>query len=228
MPVAKPQSEQDILRAMAVTKSNKAAARYLNISYWTYMVYAKLYFDPETGKTLYEMHKNQCGKGIPKFLQGKKKKNQKSQYVRAPKGELRMILNGEITTIDNYDVNTFKERLIIDAILEEKCCRCGFNEARIIDYKVPLLIHFKDTNRKNWKLENLQLVCYNCYYLTVGDVFTKKQIKDIESHIPQTGTGIVEWDMDEHMREHLKSLGLGDDDEPNKDDDFTAYKDYIK
>ena len=40
---AKMFTEQDILRAMKVTKSNKAAARYLNCSYWTYKVYAKLY-----------------------------------------------------------------------------------------------------------------------------------------------------------------------------------------
>jgi len=126
-----------------------------------------------------------------------------------------------------YDINNFKERLIIDALLEEKCVRCGFNEARILDYKVPLLINFIDKNKKNWRRENLELVCYNCYYLTVGDVFSKKQIKDIESHIPQSGVGMVSWELDEHMKEHLKSLGLGDD-EPDDDNDFTAYKDYVK
>lgn len=225
MAFPKIQSEQDILRAMAVTKSNKAAARYLNISYWTYMKYAKLFTDVETGKTLYEKHKNQCGLGIPKFLPSRARKGKKQK--RTEKGELGMILSGEITTIESYDINAFKERIIIDAILEEKCIRCGFNEARILDYKVPLLLNFKDGNRKNWRKPNLELVCYNCYYLTIGDVFTKKQIKDIESHTPQFNAPQVEWDLPEHMLEHFRELGLDGDNEDNEDD-FIAYKDYLK
>jgi len=45
-------TKQDILRAMAVTKSNKAAARYLNCDMRTYRTYSRLYIDDETGKTL--------------------------------------------------------------------------------------------------------------------------------------------------------------------------------
>ena len=52
---------------MAKTKSNRAAARYLNVSYQHYRKYAKLYKN-EDGITLLEAHKNQAGKGIPKFL----------------------------------------------------------------------------------------------------------------------------------------------------------------
>ena len=57
---------------MAKTKSNRAAARYLNVSYQHYRKYAKLYKN-EDGITLLEAHKNQAGKGIPKFLNGGKK-----------------------------------------------------------------------------------------------------------------------------------------------------------
>ena len=70
MPKAKPFTKQQVLGAMAKTKSVKAAARYLNCSYHHLKRYMKLYTDVETGKSLFEIHKNQCGKGIPKFLKG--------------------------------------------------------------------------------------------------------------------------------------------------------------
>ena len=68
MPAAKPISKDMCLTAMDKTKSVKAAARYLNCSYHHLKRYVKLYVDEETGKTLFDKHKNQQGKGIPKFL----------------------------------------------------------------------------------------------------------------------------------------------------------------
>ena len=70
MPAAKPISKEMCRAAMAKTKSVKAAARYLSCSYHHLKRYMKLYKDEETGLTLFETHKNQCGKGIPKFLRG--------------------------------------------------------------------------------------------------------------------------------------------------------------
>ena len=61
MPKAKPLSKEQIVAAQAKTLSNMAAARYLHVSYQHYKRYAKLY-------KLFEGHKNQSGKGIPKFL----------------------------------------------------------------------------------------------------------------------------------------------------------------
>ena len=62
--------KEDILRAMKMTRSNMAAARYLHVSYNHYKKYAKMYKD-EDGEALLEVHKNQEGKGIPKFLSNK-------------------------------------------------------------------------------------------------------------------------------------------------------------
>ena len=73
MPKAKPLNKQQILAAMAKTKSNRAAARYLNVSYIHYKKWAKLYQDEETRETLFDKHLNPSGKGIPKFLVGNKK-----------------------------------------------------------------------------------------------------------------------------------------------------------
>ena len=67
MPAKKFLSKEDILRAIRSTLSNRAAARYLGVGYHLYRDYAKLYKDEETGQTLFEKHKNQQGKGIPKW-----------------------------------------------------------------------------------------------------------------------------------------------------------------
>ena len=66
----KPLLKTDIERAMAMTKSNRAAARYLHVSYIHYKRYAKNYTD-DNGTTLFDKHKNQSGKGIAKFLSNK-------------------------------------------------------------------------------------------------------------------------------------------------------------
>jgi hypothetical protein len=68
MPLAKTFTKQDIIKAQNATRSNRAAARYLNCSYNHYKRFAKMYNDDTTGKTLFDKHLNQFGKGIPKFL----------------------------------------------------------------------------------------------------------------------------------------------------------------
>jgi len=68
MPLAKPLSKDQILNAMEKTMSNMAAARYLHVSYQHYKKWAKNYDSDVEGKSLFDVHKNQQGKGIPKFL----------------------------------------------------------------------------------------------------------------------------------------------------------------
>jgi hypothetical protein len=84
-----------------------------------------------------------------------------------------------------------------------------------------LLLHFKDGNKKNYRKENTEFLCYNCYYLTIGDVFDNKQIEGIEDHKPVNQSN-VDWELDDYTKQRLKELGLGDDDE---DDglDIVAY-----
>ena len=96
---------------------------------------------------------------------------------------------------------------------------CGFKERRVLDYKMPLLLHFKDGNKSNYLLDNIELLCYNHYFLTVGDIFNDKDIKQIESHKEHTGTSEkIEWEVDEYHLQRLKELGLDDD-----EDDVNQY-----
>ena len=192
-------TKEQLLNAMKMTKSNMACARYLGISYMHYSRYAKSYIDEETGKTLFDLHKNQSGKGIRKFLGGKDL-------------DLEALMSGELF-VKSLNVNRYKDKLIQEGYIEEKCNSCGFNEQRVNDYKAPLLVHFKDGNKMNWKIENIELLCYNCYFLQIGDVFNTKQIKHIEEDAPVKKDDQIDWEMDDNMLEHFKDIGLVEDDE---------------
>lgn len=205
MPKAKPLSKEQIIAAMSQTLSNRAAARYLNVSYIHYKKWAKLY-ESNTHDNLFEEHKNQSGKGIPKFLRGKGKEP-----------ALIDIIEGRVD-VSSFSPDKIKYRLITEGHLLEECAVCKFNERRVNDYKIPLLLNFKDNNKKNYRKENIELLCYNHYFLTVGDIFTDKQIKGIEDHKP-VNQGNVEWELDDYQLEQLEKLGLGDS---NDDEDYIS------
>jgi len=209
MPSAKPLSKEVIVNAMDKTKSVRGAARYLNCSYQHLKKWMKLYKDEASGKTLFELHKNQSGKGVPKFLS------------HAPFGRkepaILDIINGVLDP-SNFNPEKIKYRMIEGGYLREECYKCGFNERRVLDYKIPLLMHFKNGNKQNYTLENVEMLCYNCYYLSVGDLYTGKQIEAIEDHKP-ISKGQVDWEVDEYTLERFKELGLYDS-KPKDDDPY--------
>jgi hypothetical protein len=201
MPKPKPLSKEMIVAAQAKTKSNMAAARYLHVSYQHYKRYAKMY-------KVFEGHKNQSGKGIPKFLKSKGKEP-----------ALLDIIEGRVSA-SHFTPAKIKYRLIEAGYLSEQCSMCGFQERRVLDYKMPLLLHFKDNNKSNYSKDNIELLCYNHYFLTVGDIFTDKDVKQIESHQElNSTTDKVEWEVDDYHLQRLKELGLSDEDE----DDVNQY-----
>lgn len=202
MPKAKPLTKEMIVAAMDKTKSNRAAARYLNVSYIHYKKWAKLY-ESDTHDNLFEQHKNQSGKGIPKFLKSTGKEP-----------ALIDIIEGRVDA-SSFSPDKLKYRLITEGYLLEECAMCQFKERRVLDYKMPLLLHFKDGNKKNYRKENIELLCYNHYFLTVGDIFTEKQVKNIEDHVP-VNQGEVEWELDDYQKQRLIELGL----EKEDDDDL--------
>ena len=195
----KPFLKDDIERAMRMTKSNRAAARYLNCSYIHYKKYAKNFTD-ENGILLFDKHKNQSGKGISKFLSNKGKEP-----------ALMDVIEGRVP-IDSYTPEKLKNRLIQESYLQECCSKCGFAERRVLDYKVPLILNFKDGNKKNWTLDNLELMCYNHYFLYVGNIFTDKQVQHIEDYNPSTFQSESNWELDDYYKDHLQNLGVIDND----------------
>lgn len=140
----RPILRSEIEEAQRNSNSNMSAARYLKVDYKRYRKYAKLY-------GMFETHMNQTGVGTAKG---------RGKYAIP----LSKIFNNEYP---KYNINRLKYRLIARGILEEKCCMCGFNERRITDGKIPILLTFKNGIR-DFNKDNLILLCYNCMFLTSG------------------------------------------------------------
>ena len=190
---------------MDKTKSVRAAARYLNCSYQHIKKWMKLYVD-SNGVSLFDAHKNQSGKGIPKFLS--------VSSINKKEPAILDIIEGRIDP-SHFNPQKIKYRLITDGYLKDECCNCGFHERRVSDYKSPLILHFKDNNKQHYRLDNMEMLCYNCYYLMVGDIFSNKQLEGLEDHKPMNQSE-VDWELDEYTKQRLLELGL-DKSEPIDD-----------
>ena len=195
MPAKKELFKDDILRAIRHTKSNRAAARYLGCSYQHYKPYAKLFNDEETGQNLFDLHKNQCGKGIPKFLPNRR---------REP--NVKLIFE-EGVGYESFTTAKIKTRGIAEGFLRDECYICGCNERRVTDYKTPTLLNFKDGSKSNYVLDNLEILCYNCYFLYVADPLTNDEVRHIETNQTPKAKPF-EWDLDDEALSNMKALGL--------------------
>jgi len=141
--------ESEILAAQSVSKTEKQVARKLGVSYVTYQKYAKMY-------GIFGRVMNRAGKGINKPI-----KNENSG--RYP---LDRILNGEFP---DYPIARLRVRLLRSGTMTAECCKCGFHEVREIDKQSPIVLAFKDGNKKNKRRENLEMYCYNCYFLHINN-----------------------------------------------------------
>lgn len=150
---AKPLLEWEIKDAQTKARSAFEAARILGVSYNTYKKYAKLY-------GIFDDLKNQSGIGIKRI-----NPNTGKEY------NLDDILDG---MYPNYPIWKLKARLIQHGYMKEECSCCGFGEKRITDHKVPLILEFLDGNRKHHSYDNMRLICFNCYFLTVGNITGRK------------------------------------------------------
>jgi hypothetical protein len=151
--------EKQIRYAMKNSKSNSAAARFLNVSLTTYEKYARRYIDEETGKDLWELQKNKRGKGV-----------KKPYNITKGKFALKDILEGKYP---DYSVYQLKNRLInnADKVNFKTCCHnCGYNEERITDRKIPLILDHIDDDWTNHIRENLRFLCYNCFHNLKGNI----------------------------------------------------------
>ena len=194
---------------MDKTKSVRAAARYLNCSYQHIKKWMKLYVD-SNGVSLFDAHKNQSGKGIPKFLS--------VSSINKKEPAILDIIEGRIDP-SHFNPQKIKYRLITDGYLKDECNNCGFHERRVSDYKSPLILHFKDGNKQHYRLDNMEMLCYNCYYLMVGDIFSNKQLEGLEDHKPMNQSE-VDWELDEYTKQRLLELGL---DKPEIEDDGSEF-----
>jgi hypothetical protein len=158
-------TEKQIRYAMSMTSSNLKAADFLNVAYTTWKKYAKLYIDEETNKTLFELHKKKYGVKLKEKKQKGIRTQDRRGYDSGYKQKLDDILEGKYPW---YQPRLLRKRLFLSNKVPLICCACGWSEGRIGDGNVPLLLNFKDGNWRNKLLENIELLCFNCYFLRVG------------------------------------------------------------
>ena len=198
MPKSKIFTKSDLLRAMKYTKSIRAAARYLGCSYQHIKPYFKMFKVDETDPnslTLFDVHLNQHGNGIPKFLPNRRKEPNVKRIFTEGMGW------------ESFDNNKIKIRGIAEGYLKDECYNCGFNERRVTDFKIPLLLNFKDGNKCNYLLDNVNLLCYNCYFLYVGEILTPNQIRDVEDN-QTVKDKPFNWELTDEQLSNMKALGL--------------------
>lgn len=166
--INRPLLKRDLEIAYAHSRSAAEAARYLGVSYKTFKKYA----------TMYDMLKtNPAGKGIPR-----PKMKGASSLIE--------ILEGKHP---HYNKKRLRERIIRSGILPNECALCGFKEARV-DGRVPITLYQKDGNLNNLKLDNLELRCYNCIFLTTGK---------IDHNLLMIGPQVFEKDVNELLGENI-------------------------
>lgn len=155
--------ESEILAAQSISKTEAEASRKLGVSFMTYRKYAKIY-------GLYGRLTNMAGKGINKPI-----RNEDSG-----KYPLNQILENKFP---KYSTNRLKARLIRSNRIEQKCNKCGFCERRMVDNIVPLLLNYIDGNNKNKLKDNIELLCYNCFFLYVNNPFGCRKSFKLEEPI---------------------------------------------
>jgi len=137
----RPLLKSEIEEAKTHSPFAAAQARWLGVHHNTYKKYAKLY-------GIYEPKPNEKGK---------------RNMFDPDRGKypLKEILEGKYPDVSDW---TVKDKLIRSGTLPPKCNICGYDKRRIVDQKICLLLDHKDGNKKNFKLENLQLLCLNCTF----------------------------------------------------------------
>lgn len=92
-----------------------------------------------------------CGKLI---LAGQNKKTCSRGCANKHRAGIKYRLNRPNDKV--VSERALKARLIRER--GRKCERCGFDKTEILQ------VHHKDRNRKNGRLDNLELICPNCHY----------------------------------------------------------------
>jgi hypothetical protein len=164
-------TESHIRYAMQNSYGNKDAARFLSVDYSTYKKYSKLYVDSGSGKTLFELH-SKLGVKNAKDVKKQRSHGKSFDCNRGYKERLEDILDGKYP---GYNTKKLRKRLLLSGWVPCVCASCGWDEPRITDGNYPLLIDFIDNNWRNTKLDNIRLLCFNCYFNLVRTPSTSYQ-----------------------------------------------------
>lgn len=150
--------EKDFTELVKQYSSIMAISKALNMSKNIFIKYAKIYAY-SSSETYYD------------YFQRMKKWRPKTSSVYNKDTRQKVM-----DIIANKRKNTFPigdlMYMLFRYELKKECCEnCGCGERRTHDGRKPLVLTFvRKNNIKNYSLDNLQILCYNCYFMTVGDV----------------------------------------------------------
>ena len=148
-------TKNTIQSAQENTKSAAEASRWLGVSYNTYKKWAQYY-------KIFEQHLNQKGIGVKKGW----------ATYKVPIDD---IITGKRQTPKKYSFSVLKKRLIEEGYLQDECSSCGYNEINLATEHTCLNLDFVDGDTKNFKINNLKLLCPNCY-LSYNGRFDKSKV----------------------------------------------------
>jgi hypothetical protein len=149
-------------------KSNRDASQYLNVSFKRWKKYASLYIEKESGKSYFQLLLDRSNKAKGQRLIILKKLHRKKKWDEWYVKNILEKLNNSELDVKKYTQKRLKEFLIANDVLVERCACCGYWEKNMLTGKVPLLIDHIDCDYTNWKIENLQMLCFNCFSQLVG------------------------------------------------------------
>ena len=149
-------------------KSNRDAAHYLNVSFRRWKKYSSLYIEKESVKSYFQLLLDRSNKAKGARLVILKKLHRKKKWDEWYVKNIIQKLNNNELDVKVYTQKRLKEFLIANDILAERCACCGYSEKNMITGKAPLLLDHINCNYDEWNIENLQLLCFNCFSQLVG------------------------------------------------------------
>jgi len=84
------------------------------------------------------------------------------------------------------------------------------------------MVSFKNGNSKIWSLPNIKLICYNCYFLLKGNLFSlipeepSYKITKEEKIEKNKNSDLLLNEIDEYGIQHLRNMGVLEKDKLNK------------
>ena len=140
---SKPIPKSRIQWAIQSTLSIRAAAQYLGVAYNTFKKYAIIY-------DVFEQNKNQAGVGVTS-------KGNTGWGIK-----IQDLFEGKHP---NYPHWKLQERVIRDGYIKQACSNCDYDDYRDVDMRGPYIINFLDGDPTNHSLDNIALLCYNCFFI---------------------------------------------------------------
>jgi hypothetical protein len=196
------QNEDELIaaieNALRTASTLKEAAAMMNVHVATIKKWAKLYF-PDLLEAVKKPGSNQGSK--------------KGVWWEKGKYPMKDVLAGKFP---NYPVNKLRERLIYHEVFPFECSQCGFKEERLMSdekntshYKharKPILLDFIDGDTHNQLASNLRFLCYNCYFLLVGNLIGPRKKNVLKQMIKKAKVVLTDEEAQQQVKKAEEQL----------------------